>query len=573
MTTGSDQTDYVYDERDQLTQVTHPASPSNLVVKYRYNLDGQRRLLIYPDTTEVTYGFDRAARLTSLVDSALPAGARTTSYTYHPDGRPATVANVNGTTAAYTFDNTRRVREMENDRPLGGGTMGPVNHHTFDELDGRGYRTSAAEVLTQPNGTSQTPTLDFTYDGLGQLTGFTGATTDSYGYDAIGNRTSLTRGATTTTYAYDGADRLLSDTVGGTTTTYGTNGVGNTTGRGTARSYGYDQANRLTSATVSGATSSYTFAGDGTRGKKVSGGVTTEYAYDINRSLPVILTEKVSSPAETRVYVWGLGLAYSRVTTGGTTAVRHVYHGDGLGSVRALTDAAGAITDTYVADPWGVAGVGAGSSAQPFGYTGEQADLETGFLHLRARAYDPSTGRFLQRDPVAGAGRVPTTLNRYAYVLNNPVNYTDPSGMIAPAALAGVAIGAVAGGMGAAAQGGDAGDVVMGMTLGGITGGIAVSAGITGAVATGVMAGASNTLGQLYAGGGDDLDVGSIAGSAVGGYLGAPMAAAAGRLVGATGAGATAQAATETVVGAASEEFFSLAGHAIGEMCFSECGE
>jgi RHS repeat-associated protein len=143
----------------------------------------------------------------------------------------------------------------------------------------------------------------------------------------------------------------------------------------------------------------------------------------------VLLTEKVSSPAETRVYVWGLGLAYSRVTTGGTTAVRHVYHADGLGSVRALTDAAGLVTDTYVTDPYGVPGTGAGSSTQPFGYTGEQRDGETGFMHLRARGYDPATGRFLQRDPVAGAAQIPSTLNRYAYVLNNPVNYTDPSGL------------------------------------------------------------------------------------------------------------------------------------------------
>jgi RHS repeat-associated protein len=52
-----------------------------------------------------------------------------------------------------------------------------------------------------------------------------------------------------------------------------------------------------------------------------------------------------------------------------------------------------------------------GSSAQPFGYTGEQSDLETGFMHLRARAYDPSAGRFLQRDPVAGAAQIPSTLN------------------------------------------------------------------------------------------------------------------------------------------------------------------
>jgi RHS repeat-associated protein len=105
-----------------------------------------------------------------------------------------------------------------------------------------------------------------------------------------------------------------------------------------------------------------------------------------------------------------------------------------------------AITDTAVADPWGVAGTGAGSSALPFGYTGEQRDLATGFLHLRARAYRPSTGRFQQRDPVARAGRVPTTLNRYSYVLNNPVNRVDPGGQFLVArAIIGWVVGAAFG--------------------------------------------------------------------------------------------------------------------------------
>jgi RHS repeat-associated protein len=259
--------------------------------------------------------------------------------------------------------------------------------------------------------------------------------------------------------------------------------------------------------------------------------------------------------------------------------VRHVYHGDGLGSVRALTDAAGAITDTAAADPWGVAGTGAGSSAQPFGYTGEQRDLETGFMHLRARAYDPSTGRFQQRDPVAGAGRVPTTLNRYAYVLNNPVNHIDPSGMIlVPALVAGV-IGASAGAVGAVAQGGDLEDAVLGAAIGLVVGAGVVTAGaptagIAGAVTSGAIGGGSNFLGQMYAmEEGDEFDVGSFAGSVAGGYLGGPLASSAGNVASALGLKATERAAWEAGVGALSEGAVSYAGHAIGEMCFVECGE
>jgi RHS repeat-associated protein len=112
-----------------------------------------------------------------------------------------------------------------------------------------------------------------------------------------------------------------------------------------------------------------------------------------------------------------------------------VYHADGLGSVRALTDAAGAVVQTYETDEFGVPGLSQGTRGQPFGYTGEQRDGETGFVYLRARMYDPALGRFLQRDPFAGLMGAPLSLNRYGYVENNPVNLTDPSGLIAAGPL------------------------------------------------------------------------------------------------------------------------------------------
>jgi len=54
----------------------------------------------------------------------------------------------------------------------------------------------------------------------------------------------------------------------------------------------------------------------------------------------------------------------------------------------------------------------------------------TGLHYLRARYYDPELGRFLTRDPVCGSPNDPQSLNRYAYVGNNPVNLTDPTGLL-----------------------------------------------------------------------------------------------------------------------------------------------
>ncbi|MFB0537484.1 MAG: RHS repeat-associated core domain-containing protein [Anaerolineae bacterium] len=71
-----------------------------------------------------------------------------------------------------------------------------------------------------------------------------------------------------------------------------------------------------------------------------------------------------------------------------------------------------------------------GSPPGPWGFAGEFQD-PTGLIYLRARWYDPGTGRFLTRDPFPGLATLPTTQHPYVYVGNNPVNLTDPSGEFA----------------------------------------------------------------------------------------------------------------------------------------------
>jgi RHS repeat-associated protein len=154
-----------------------------------------------------------------------------------------------------------------------------------------------------------------------------------------------------------------------------------------------------------------------------------------------------------------------------------VYHQDHLGSVRELTDSQGHVTSIYLTDEYGVPstlegpdGTPASASDQPFWYTGEQWDSETGFTYLRARYYASSVGRFTSRDVLAGVRTVPGSLNRYACAGNNPVNWTDPSGMIAPAIAAGAVLGTVVGAyggfMGALAQGGNPTQMVVSAAMG-----------------------------------------------------------------------------------------------------------
>jgi RHS repeat-associated protein len=155
-------------------------------------------------------------------------------------------------------------------------------------------------------------------------------------------------------------------------------------------------------------------------------GFGVEYVPDVNRALPVVLDDGL------RKYIWGAGTGYSKALVGlGDPEVRH---SDGLGSTRALSQV-GAVTQTYRYDEFGQVVESAGTSIQPFGFSGEQRDLETGFSFLRARYYDPAIGRFMSRDRWPGVGALPGTLDRYAYVGNNPVSRRDPSGMMFAAGM------------------------------------------------------------------------------------------------------------------------------------------
>jgi RHS repeat-associated protein len=199
-----------------------------------------------------------------------------------------------------------------------------------------------------------------------------------------------------------------------------------------ARAHESQEIASLKSASVDGTIATFTYDGDGKRASKTVGAnPATAYVYDANRSLPVVLDDG------SRKYVWGAaGTAY--LVDKGSGAVQ-VYHADGLGSVRGLTDAGGALGQTYMSDAFAVpnAQYTQGTAVhQPFRYTDEQADGEsgeTGLVYLRARMYDPQAGRFMSRDPRDASDctpESPNSLHRYAYAQNNSMNRIDPSGLV-----------------------------------------------------------------------------------------------------------------------------------------------
>ena len=125
-----------------------------------------------------------------------------------------------------------------------------------------------------------------------------------------------------------------------------------------------------------------------------------------------------------RRYVHGPGVDEPLVVyEGAGTATKNWQYADHLGSIIGTADSTGTSTAIYTYGPFGESSLTTGIR---YGYTGQRSMAALGLLYYKARFYSPSLGRFLQPDPIGYAD----DLNLYAYVGNNPVNFTDPSGLI-----------------------------------------------------------------------------------------------------------------------------------------------
>jgi RHS repeat-associated protein len=171
------------------------------------------------------------------------------------------------------------------------------------------------------------------------------------------------------------------------------------------------------------------YDGFGNRVSKTVGNVTTKYLVedDVNTTgLPQVFEESVNGVV-LRTYTYGLQrISENQVINNAWTTSFYGY--DGFGSVRQLTNLSGTITDTYNYDAFGNLLSSPGPTPNNYLYRGEQYDPDLGLYYLRARYYNPQTGRFLSRDPEDGKAVDPASLHKYLYAGGNPVNRIDPSG-------------------------------------------------------------------------------------------------------------------------------------------------
>ena len=153
------------------------------------------------------------------------------------------------------------------------------------------------------------------------------------------------------------------------------------------------------------------YDGDGNRVKKTvaATGVTTYYLVDDRNpsGYAQVLEEWTAAGGATnlsRVYNYGLALISQRQMPNGTVS----YYGtDGHGSTRFLANTAGAVTDTYTYDAYGVLIASTGSTPNNYLYCCQQWDSDLGFYYNRARLFNHNTGRFLTLDTDEGTKRGP----------------------------------------------------------------------------------------------------------------------------------------------------------------------
>jgi RHS repeat-associated protein len=410
----TEMTIYTYGARDQLLSKT---DPTGYTLSYGYDGVGNRTNLVAALTgggsaiLSQSYAYDTRNRVSSITGNG-----NTTTYTHDAAGRRIAATWPNGTTATYEYDTANQLTNLAH-RTSGGSNIATFAY-TYDSAGNRTSMTTLEGLNSYVyNSNNWLVAVDYP-DGHSQ----------DFWYDKVGNRTNLMDISTTATniiaYAYNTANRLTSDSIW----TYSYDGVGrltNQTANGELRTYSYDFRSQMTSLVdTNGSIYTYGFDGDQNRQMENAGSISNRFVYDgANVVLDLDDTNGVRA-----AYVTGLGIdePIERIDSPLASPLRYVYHTDALGSVAAVTDSSGATARAYNYEAFGRVRSDTGSLTNRYTFTCRESIADSiDLYYYRARALDPSLGRFISEDPLMFRDGP----NLYVYVRNNPLLYIDPSGM------------------------------------------------------------------------------------------------------------------------------------------------
>jgi len=400
-------------------------------LNYAYNAGGELTSITNPWNAQVGYGYDKAGRVTNTSGSGYAGISNyANNITYRAFGSVKGVSYGDNRSLSTDYDSRLRPKKWDVSSVLGYN----YNYDYFNEHTGR---VSYA-------GSIYDPTLDrsYEYDQVGRLvvshsgaearaaawTGqwgtMDGPYSQGYVYDPWGNLTQRygwggevqggSAGQTSyINYSYTNNRRngFTYDAAGNLTNDLGQN-------------FTYDVTGQQTSASYGGYSLSQYYDGDGLRVVATENGATTYYI----RSTVLdgeIIAEMNGSGSWQRGYVYD-GSSLLAVQQGGVFWV----HEDPVTKSKRVTDSAGNVVSTVELDPWAADTNRSSNSAfQPKRFTsysrdGNQSD------EAMFRRFNRWHSRFDQPDPTDDSYDLgnPQTLNRYAYVQNDPVNSVDPSG-------------------------------------------------------------------------------------------------------------------------------------------------
>lgn len=410
---------------------------------------GRVASLIYPNAQQTTFSYAGGAglrRLQSINNRQSATGPNLSTFTYGYDatGRITSWSRQFDSTSATTYSFGYDRADQLVSAVLKDGTGAILETH------GYAYDAAGSRILRHQGSLGATGAVRELVNQLNQLTGEQGAgaiaiagNTDEPAIVTVDGQPAQTDSAnqfTGTATVAPGSNTI---------TVQATDGSGNTTTRqyvfnnasGAGRSFTYDvNGNLLTDGTR-------TFTWDAADRLVAiawdQGGLErrTEFSYN-GQSQRIRTREWLGVQVLSTVsHLWlGSVIAEDRNASGAAVVRRYFglgeqeggvsrfYTFDHLGSIREVTDMTGTVLARYDYDPYGTrTRIGGSDTAYvcTLGYTGHVHHGPSGLVLTWFRAYDPTTSRWLNRDPIGEEGGV----NLYAYVNGDPINFTDPLGL------------------------------------------------------------------------------------------------------------------------------------------------
>ena len=415
---------------DRLEQITLPDGGT---VVYGYDPDGLvTSIETSPGGSNATYrtvyGYDAVDNLTSILD---PLGGLTL-LTYDLADRLETRTLPNGVVTTWEHDLRDRIRK--------------VTHR-----DPSGTVIASVETIRKPSGEPErilyedASAVELDYDGALRLEEERHLAPDgslveviAYSYDKAGNRLTKSDGGGSDVYGYGAGHRLTSVTRGTSVRQLTTDVDGRVTGideAGSSRVLTYDFMDRLVAVSDDGTeVARHTYDAEGRRIASHTAAGERRFvvapAEASGLEQPHLATDE--NGALIAGWVWAGGAPLLRFGPDGPV----YYLNDAIGSVVGLTDSGGQAVARWSYDGFGNVRSASGPAATTppaagfeILFQGQVQDPTTGFYHLRMRWYDPSTGRFVSRDPAGVQIDLPEYSHPYVFAVNNPFLFQDPQGL------------------------------------------------------------------------------------------------------------------------------------------------